>query len=40
MYKILPETEQKSLADIELHFSDNSKGITDIYIRKNTKIEE
>lgn len=34
MYFILPETEQRSLEDIELHFSDNSKGFTDIHIQK------
>lgn len=28
-YRILPETENRSLEDIELHFSDNSKKITD-----------
>lgn len=37
MYFILPETEQRSLEDIELHFSDNSKGFTDIYIHKASK---
>ncbi|XP_031634375.1 facilitated trehalose transporter Tret1-like [Contarinia nasturtii] len=40
MYNILPETEQRSLEDIELHFSDNKKGITDIYISKNSKTIE
>lgn len=29
MYFILPETEGRSLEDIELHFADNSKGITE-----------
>lgn len=29
MYKILPETENRSLDDIELHFADNTKGLTD-----------
>lgn len=29
MYFILPETEHRTQADIELHFSDNSKNITD-----------
>ncbi|XP_031622751.1 facilitated trehalose transporter Tret1-like [Contarinia nasturtii] len=28
-YNILPETENRSLEDIELHFADNSKGLTD-----------
>lgn len=35
MFFILPETEQRSLEDIELHYSDNTKGITDIRIRKH-----
>lgn len=29
MYLILPETEGRSLEDIELHYSDDSKKITD-----------
>lgn len=37
MYYILPETEQRSLADIETHYSDNTKGITDTNIIKNSK---
>lgn len=40
MYFILPETEQRSLEDIELHYSDNTKGLTDIRIRKQTHTEE
>lgn len=42
MYNILPETEDRSLEDIELHFADNSKRITDrkIAISKyQSKIE-
>ncbi|XP_031629200.1 facilitated trehalose transporter Tret1-like [Contarinia nasturtii] len=35
-YNILPETENRSLEDIELHFSDSSKGITDRKIIKQT----
>lgn len=31
MYFILPETEQRSFEDIELHFSNNSKGITEMF---------
>lgn len=38
IYNILPETENRSLEDIEIFFSDNSKGITDRDIPK-TKIE-
>lgn len=40
MYKILLETEGRTLADIELHYSDNTKGITDIYIRKGAKSNQ
>lgn len=35
MYLWLPETEKRSLEDIEIHFSDPTKKWTDIYIRKN-----
>lgn len=31
-YNILPETENRSLEDIERHFSDNSKKLTDRHI--------
>lgn len=34
-YIVLPETEDRSLEDIELHFSDNSKNITDRKIAKS-----
>lgn len=36
MYYTLPETEQRSLEDIEIHFSDNSRSITDIHIKINS----
>lgn len=39
MYLILPETERRSLNDIEIHYSDNSKGLTDIDIRINGNHE-
>lgn len=35
MYKILPETENRTLEDIELHFSDNSRKLTDRHIYKS-----
>lgn len=39
MYNILPETENRSFEDIELHFSDESKKITDWYIpRKHNEF--
>lgn len=34
MYKILPETEGRTLEEIELHFSDKSKRITSHRISK------
>lgn len=36
MYLILPETEGRSLQDIERHFSDNSKQITNWKIAKSS----
>lgn len=33
MYYTLPETEQRSLEDIERHFSDNNRSIMDIHIK-------
>lgn len=36
-YKTMPNTENCTLEDIEVHFSDNSKGITDRHINKITK---
>lgn len=34
MYLILPETENHTLEDIELHFSDNKRKLTDRKIQK------
>lgn len=34
MYNILPETENRSLEDIEIHFSDKTKKITNYKIAK------
>lgn len=34
-YYCLPETENRSLEDIERHFSDNSKKLTDIHIKRS-----
>lgn len=42
MYNILPETESPSLGDIELHFADNTKSLTDRNIaisKRQVKIE-
>lgn len=38
MYFILPETEHRSLQDIELHYSDKEKGLFDIDIRINAAV--
>lgn len=40
MYFILPETEGRTLEDIELHFADDSKKLTDWNIVKVTSIEQ
>lgn len=40
MYKILPETESRSLEEIEIHFSDNQRKLTDRKILKTTKNKE
>lgn len=37
MYKILPETEGRTLEDIEIHFADNSKKLTDNKIPRRSK---
>jgi len=34
----LPETEKRTLEDIELHFSDNNKKLKDINIQKNKMV--
>lgn len=39
-YFILPETENRSLEEIELHFSDKSKKLTDRYIAKTSKEKQ
>lgn len=36
----MPETEQRSLEDIERHYSDNTKGLTDRHIRKQSEENE
>lgn len=40
MYSIMPETEQRSLEDIELHYSDPTKRITDIHIARRSEAIE
>lgn len=39
MYKILPETEGRTLEDIEMHFSDKTKKLTDHKISKPKETE-
>lgn len=38
MVNILPETEGRSLENIELHYADNTKGLTDINIPVDDKL--
>lgn len=38
IYKYLPETERRTLEEIEIHFSDNEKKLSDIKIRKNVNV--
>lgn len=38
MYFILPETEGRTLEDIDDHFSDNQLKLTDRYIVKRSSI--
>lgn len=38
IYMFLPETERRTLEEIELHFSDNKKKLSDIKIRKNVDM--
>ncbi|XP_031638855.1 facilitated trehalose transporter Tret1-like [Contarinia nasturtii] len=40
MYNIMPETENRSLEAIELHFSDSSKKITDWYIPHEDEVRK
>lgn len=35
MYLLLPETEERTLEDIEMHFSDNKRKLTDRKIARN-----
>lgn len=37
MYFLLPETENRTLEDIEIHFSDNQRKMTDRKIQKSSK---
>lgn len=37
MFFILPETEKRSLEEIEAHYSDNANKITDIHISMRGK---
>lgn len=35
IYFFMPETEKRTLEDIEIHFSDNNRKLTDVKIKKN-----
>lgn len=39
MYFLMPETEDRTLEDIEVHFSDNQRKITDRRIQKNVSVQ-
>lgn len=39
-YLILPETEGRSLEDIEIHFADNSRKLTDRHITRHSKQKQ
>ncbi|XP_052868649.1 facilitated trehalose transporter Tret1-like [Anopheles cruzii] len=39
VYFFLPETEKRTLEDIELYFSDNKRKLTDIYIPRRQKVD-
>lgn len=39
MYFLMPETEDRTLEDIEVHFSDNQRKITDRRIQKNVSVK-
>lgn len=40
MYLILPETDGRTLEDIEIHYSDNKRSITDTKIQQKSKQME
>lgn len=40
MYFLLPETEDRTLEDIEMHFSDNKRKLTDRKIQKNVTAKQ
>ncbi len=40
IYFYLPETEKRTLEDIEIHFSDNNKKLTDVKIKKNASQQK
>ncbi|XP_058448099.1 facilitated trehalose transporter Tret1-like [Malaya genurostris] len=40
VYFFLPETEKRTLEDIEIYFSDNKRKLTDLHIKQNSKQSE
>lgn len=40
IFLYVPETERRTLEDIEVHFSDNNRKMTDRKIKKNTSFDD
>lgn len=40
IFLYIPETERRTLEDIEVHFSDNNRKMTDRKIQKNTSFDD
>lgn len=40
IFIFVPETERRTLEDIEVHFSDNNRKMTDRKIQKNTSFDD
>lgn len=40
IFLYIPETERRTLEDIEVHFSDNTRKMTDRKIQKNTSFDD
>lgn len=40
IFIFVPETERRTLEDIEIHFSDNNRKMTDRKIKKNTSFDD
>lgn len=40
LYQILPETEGRTLEDIEIHFADDNRKLTDRFIVKHSQNDK